>query len=282
VLIIRLKCGKKILKWKGKKCLNIKKICYTIYLYVFRWQLKNKYWEFISAIRKNFIDNITDEFLPNDQKQLIHSNEINTVGMNFQNSDELNEMDQFNEHNNVYKSNGVTIGMEYTDKINNDNNVISNPTANRTIKHKNKQKMMLSDEEILHKKHIWYSKVMRFVGYCLAGGLTDYSLTYEKFLTEIILKTQTSNSDILDLIYQTINLVNGKQISKDLSSNRDIIAILSAGNELKFNENILSVCIKTGYLAKSICENIGIFCKILNYILEHHCTNKILSKIIIF
>lgn len=210
--------------------------------------------------------------MPDDKKQLTSMNEINTVGKNFQISEELNDMDPLD--NNIDGTDGLSTQSGLESNRHNDNlTPVGKDNSNKINKKKSH-----TEEEILHKKQIWFSKVMRFVGYCLNGGLTDFSLTYEKFLYDFILKIQTTDSDIIDLVYQSINLVNGKQTSKEFSSNRDIMSIISSGNELKFNENILAVCIKTGFLAKSICENIGIFCKMLNYILEHNCTNKILSK----
>jgi hypothetical protein len=217
----------------------------------------------MTAIRSKFIDNISDSFFPSEVKNQLPDDEINLLGNKIEKSDDLNQFESFQK-------------LETTDGLTTDNGMENNGNEDK------KKKPYMTEEDIIYKKHIWYSKVMRFVGYCLNGGLSDFSLTYEKFINEIILKIQTSNNDIIDLIYQTINLVNGKQISKELASNRDIMTIISSGKELKFNEDIFAICIRTGFLAKTICENIGIFCKLLNYILENHCSNKILSKIIFY
>jgi len=215
----------------------------------------------MAAIRSNFVDNINETFFPIEMKQISSVDEINLLQNNIKKSDDLS---QFESMQKLETTDGLSNGIE------------NNGNEDKKIN------ALMNEEEIIQKKHIWYSKVMRFVGYCLNGGLTEFSLTYEKFINEIILKIQTSNSDIVDLIYQTINLVNGKQITKELTSNRDIMTIISSGNDLKFNEDIFAVCIRTGFLAKIICDNIGIFCKLLNYILENNCSNKILSKIVLY
>ena len=53
---------------------------------------------------------------------------------------------------------------------------------------------------------IWANKVMRFIGFVLDGGLTDYKINYNEFLKKILDQCQFTNNDISDLCYSTINL----------------------------------------------------------------------------
>lgn len=124
----------------------------------------------------------------------------------------------------------------------------------------------------------WRLKVMRFLSYCLNGGLTDYSMTYEKFIQEIFNKTQSTNSDIQELIFQTINIVEIDNYDGKCESTKEKIFSLNENSKLIFNEEALAVCIKSGFLAKYFSENTTYFPKFLKIILSNYCSNKILSK----
>lgn len=129
------------------------------------------------------------------------------------------------------------------------------------------------------KIEIWKSKCFRFLSFCLNGGLTDYSLTYET-LIEVVNRTQSQLllSELNDFIFNSINL---KDIDYDSIDDPPQIYIPSISERinLSFNEDVLCVCIKTGWLAKYLAENIKTFPSFLKILLKKHVSNKILNAI---
>jgi len=141
----------------------------------------------------------------------------------------------------------------------------------------NQQKESQSENEKLLKiKRNWTIKVMRFLTYCLNGGLTDFMMTYEKFLVEFFYKNQSTNNDLEDLIFQTSNIIdlenNGEKITKEK------VGSITDNSKLYFNEDALCVLIRTGFLGKLLSDNMTAFPKFLSVIILKYCTNKILSK----
>ncbi len=126
-------------------------------------------------------------------------------------------------------------------------------------------------------KAIWTMKVMRFITYCLNGGLTDFTLTLEKFISELVNKIQSFNNDIQDLVYRTICLIDLDNIQEGIVG-REKLATLSETSRLVFNEEAMAINIKSGYLAKYISEYSSGYARFINIILTNNCTNKILSK----
>lgn len=151
----------------------------------------------------------------------------------------------------------------------------------------NMNKFKLQEMNRLHKKQqtnfrirlTWKSKVMRFLAYCFNGGLTDYLLTYEKFILEIFNKCQNANNDIMELIFQTINMMDLNNISNfEIYSSKEMIGSLNENSNFIYNEDALAACIKSGFLARYLSETLSQFPKFLAYIIKNCSSNKILSK----
>jgi hypothetical protein len=144
---------------------------------------------------------------------------------------------------------------------------------------KSEEEQRAEEEKILKIKRNWRLKVMRFISYTLNGGVTDFLLTYEKFITDIFNKNQSTNNDIQDVIFQTINLIEFDNLEG--KSSKDKLSTLSENSRLIFNEEAMAVAIKTGFLARILGDNPSAFPKFLYIILSKYCSNKILSNFFI-
>lgn len=141
---------------------------------------------------------------------------------------------------------------------------------------KSDEEIMAEQEKLLKIKRNWRLKVMRFISYCFNGGVTDFLLSYEKFVTDIFLKSQGTNNDIQDVLFQSINLVEFDNLEG--KSSKDKLSTLSDNSKLIFNDEAMAVAIKTGFLARILSDNPSAFPKFLFIILSKYCTNKILSN----
>jgi hypothetical protein len=218
-------------------------------------------------LKKEFIDELIHNSLHNNSysKHLL-GEEINLV------------------NNNYKAAEGVTLDMSSPEPKKNSNVDVSltgdSPSPGEEINKNNISIRERDPKEEWKIKLIWKTKCMRFLSYCLNGGLTDFMLTYEKFISEFVMKVQSTNNDIVELIFQTINIMDLKNIlGNEIFSSKDMISSANEGSELIFNEDALAVCIKTGFLSKNIFDSPSSFSKFLKFILQFYCTNKILSKI---
>lgn len=127
-------------------------------------------------------------------------------------------------------------------------------------------------------KRNWRLKVMRFLSFCLSGSLTDFTITYDKFINDFFYKIQTSNTDIQEMLFQIINIMEANNRDSKGESTKEKIFSLNDNSKLIFNEDALANSIKTGFLARYMSENPQHFPKLMKTILTNHCSNKILSK----
>ena len=99
---------------------------------------------------------------------------------------------------------------------------------------------------------IWTKKVMRFVGFVLNGGLTDYKMTYSQFLKDVLGICNNTNHDINELCYFTINLrdLSQKQYRKEMFQPKSIIHSLSSNSAISYNSSPMDYCISSNFLQK--------------------------------
>lgn len=131
---------------------------------------------------------------------------------------------------------------------------------------------------------VWRTKVMRFLTYCINGGLSDYILTYESFIS-LYNKCQTTNNDINEFIFYSMNVIDldnqAGLLNEDGNSYfKTQIASLNDKSNFTFNEESLAVCIKSGWLSKYLSESWNHFPQFCKILITNHCSNKILSKIL--
>jgi len=116
----------------------------------------------------------------------------------------------------------------------------------------------------------------------LNGGLSDYMFTFETFI-DMVNRIQNVNllAEMNDLIFFCINL-------QDMNTNLSVehvkiyIPSLNERSKITFNEDILCVCIKTGWLNKYLSESVKHAPTFFNLLLTNFCTNKILTAIYLY
>lgn len=211
--------------------------------------------------------------------------EINLVNNNFKGADSLKTDDMSgddtltptpNEHNLDLKK--ITPQFTQASPLDDEDN----PDTNLLIL--SEKKKLEIKKEIEWKRHtIWRLKVMRFIIYCLNGGLTDYMMTFDRFISDMLNKCQSTNNDLSDLIFQTINLIDLYNYNVDeKQTSKDIIVSINENSRLLFNEEAMAVCIKSTFLSKYLSESISQFPKFLKLLIQNYCSNKILNSVFEF
>ncbi|MCQ2816946.1 MAG: hypothetical protein MJ252_06750 [archaeon] len=98
---------------------------------------------------------------------------------------------------------------------------------------------------------IWSKKMSRFIGFVLNGGLTDYKMTYDEFLRNVLDACQNTNHTIDTLCYNTINLVETSSNKRDkMFMPKTIIPSLDTNSILDFNNEAMLSCISSNFLMK--------------------------------
>ena len=125
---------------------------------------------------------------------------------------------------------------------------------------------------------IWTKKVMRFVGFVLNGGLTDYKMTYSQFLKDVLGICNNTNHDINELCYFTINLrdLSQKQYRKEMFQPKSIIHSLSSNSAISYNSSPMDYCISSNFLQKYLDKGGNNF---IANLLVNHCSNTLLRAI---
>lgn len=129
------------------------------------------------------------------------------------------------------------------------------------------------------KKEYWKRKVYRFLAFCLNGGLTDFTFTFETFI-DMIYRLQNINiaSELDDIVFYSMNLCDlDSQITEE--SHKIYIPSINEKTNLSFNEDILCICIKTGWLSKNLSESVKHAPAFMKILIKKYCTNKILNAI---
>lgn len=128
----------------------------------------------------------------------------------------------------------------------------------------------------------WRRKCYRFLAYCLNGGLTDYSLTFD-FIIELCGRVQNLSllGDINDFIFNSINFRDADIVGID-EPPKIYIPSMNERTNLSFNEEILCVCIRTGWLSKCLSESVKHAPAFVKLLLRKFGTNKMLSSINLF
>ena len=137
----------------------------------------------------------------------------------------------------------------------------------------------LNKNDFLLKFDKWRRKVFRFLGFCINGGLTDHMFTFEMFI-DMANRVQ-NNSLYLELnefIFYAMNITDLDAVITEEQS-KIYIPSLTERTNLIFNEDILCVCIKTGWLSKYMSESVKHAPTFMNLLLTKYCSNKILSAI---
>ena len=129
------------------------------------------------------------------------------------------------------------------------------------------------------RKEFWRRKCYRFLAFCVNGGLTDYMFTFEMFI-DFSNRVQSNNllSDLNDFIFYSMNI---NDIDAEIFDENSKIYIpsLNDRSNLIFNEDILCICIKTGWLTKYLSESAKHAPTFMKLLLSKYCSNKILSAI---
>ena len=212
------------------------------------WKFKTRNYEFMKKI-KEYIFKVANVKKSNNQDELIDEEEDN------------------------YSYNLIDETPEET-PLSNDNNTIKNKKNGYTPTAGFKNKSSKTENFI----KIWANKVMRFIGFVLDGGLTDYKINYNEFLKKILDQCQFTNNDISDLCYSTINLKEiGTSLNKNtLFSPKSILASLDVDSNLSYNQNPLLNCISSNFLQKYL-ESIGY--KFISNFMVKNKTNELLKAI---
>ena len=128
----------------------------------------------------------------------------------------------------------------------------------------------------------WTRKCYRFLAFCINGGLTDFTLTLES-LIELINRTQNVGlvNEINEFIFNSINLKDIDYKSTEQHPKVYIPSINERTN-FSFNEDILCICIKTGWLSKYLSESVKQFPIFMKLLLKKFCTNKLLTALFSF
>ena len=124
---------------------------------------------------------------------------------------------------------------------------------------------------------VWTKKLMRFIGFVLNGGLTDFKMNYSTFLKEVYDGCQITNNDIKDLCYNTIFLrdLQQSQNRKKLFQPYSIMSSIREDSVLTYNSEPLEYCISSNFLHKHLdCDS-----KFIPTLLLNHFSNKLLIAI---
>ena len=124
---------------------------------------------------------------------------------------------------------------------------------------------------------VWTKKIMRFIGFVLNGGLTDFKISYDQFLKQILDLCQNTNHDIYELCYYSINLRDLQSPSKNkIFQPKSIIPSLTSDSVINYNNNPMEYCISSNFLQKHL-EGTGN--KFVAILLVNHCSNQLLKAI---
>lgn len=142
-----------------------------------------------------------------------------------------------------------------------------------------KEQQMVKEKHFAKKKEFWRRKVYRYLAFCINGGLSDFMFTFEIFI-DMVNRVQ-NNSILMDLnefIFYSMNICD---LDADINDEQTKIYIpsLNEKTNVVFNEEILCVCIKTGWLSKYLSESVKHAPTFMKLLLKKFCTNKILSSI---
>lgn len=168
---------------------------------------------------------------------------------------------------------------EKEDEEKTNNNIETNndfkQEMNEYLNNKGKNKNISS---FIHKNN-WRRKCLRFLAFCLNGGLTDYTFNFENFI-DMVSKLPSGNlfNDFNDYIVMSIDifLINSK------GNNQVEISFLNEASEFTFNEDVLCACIKTGWISKHLRASVKYTPMFLKILIDKHCTNKILNAIYLY
>jgi hypothetical protein len=161
-----------------------------------------------------------------------------------------------------------------------------NPTPDRDPEEKEMEKKFAPSNKKMKKEleranrigQIWRSKVMRFLTYCINGGLTDYMLTFESFI-QFYNKCQSTNNDLGDFIYQCMDIIDMENNLVDENYKINVmVGSLNEKSKIFFNDDAVAICIKSGFLAKYLSETMHHCPHFIKILINGYCTNKILSK----
>lgn len=131
----------------------------------------------------------------------------------------------------------------------------------------------------LESKINWISKVLRFLCFCINGGLTDYGFTLETFIFYLN-RCPTNTQEYFDFIYRAMDIkdLDSTELDPDRLLN---ISSLTENSKLSFNEEVVAVCIKSGWLSKFLCAESTKHCpNFIKLLLTRYLSNKILCNIV--
>jgi len=125
-------------------------------------------------------------------------------------------------------------------------------------------------------KKNWKSKVLRFLCYCVNGGLTDFNFTFETFLNSIS-KCQTNIQEFTDFIYKAMDIEDLDANEYEGGDSNLQVSSLTDNSNISFNEEIVAVCIKSGWLSKTLSSESTKHCpNLIKLLLTRNLSNKIL------
>jgi hypothetical protein len=131
-----------------------------------------------------------------------------------------------------------------------------------------------SDKEEKNSHDVWKNKVYRYVAYILNGGLFKHKITLETLIKEFIMKNSNTNSDIQDVIKNCINLFDEDKKGV-ISPSNDLQSV----KKISFNEEVMAVILKTGYICKLVTDS-NISFKNICTVITLYPTSKILRTFI--
>lgn len=129
------------------------------------------------------------------------------------------------------------------------------------------------------KIEVWKSKCFRFFTFCMNGGISDYMFTMEMFF-DILNRLQNLqvNSELNELIFYLLNITDCELDSIE-EPPKLYIPSLNERSIFKFNENLMCMCIKSGWLSKYLSDNIKHCPTFIKLLLKNHLSNRLLNSI---
>lgn len=224
---------------------------------------------------------------------------------NKDNNNSLNNSDEEDEHE-TNDSSGLTKynNNNYSKIINFESSKLGAANNNKNSSNNLFFSNLNKEIDIKKKALIWHSKVYKFLAFCVNGGLTDNAFTFENLIEHLnTLQNSTSLSEINEFIFNCINLrdldaepivnsINDKSDNSKNNTNKltnDLpnfvqvpklhIPSITERTKITFNEDILVIVIKTGWLTKYLNENIKHAINFYKIILKKFCSNKLLNSI---
>lgn len=131
------------------------------------------------------------------------------------------------------------------------------------------------ERERKRRKDNWICKCYRFLSYCINGGLSDFAMTFELFI-DFTNRCQVNVNDLNEFIFDAMNLRDLENPPPDDNAKLSIPS-LNNKSRIVFNEEIVCICIRKGWLSKYLYESVKHTPTFIKLLISKYCSNKILS-----